>query len=167
MTHNVINYFDFFKVSGCDYLQVVVLRPEYWNILADFFNMFLKELCDLDYWEFPSAVSVYTSVGETYLTKKYHPISLHILLLKPLVNKSLLIICGNGIYLEFLKEFLVRFLASFLHFSVTISFAWFWREIFRESILLMLDFLKAVFLTLFLICFILMILFVFFTVSAM
>ena len=44
-----------------------------------------------------------------------------------------------------LMEFQVRYLALFLHFSVTDGFEWFWMGILHKNMQLMLDFLKAPF----------------------
>ena len=53
----VITDFDFSGASVSDYIPVVVLKnsqPKFSYMLADFFNMFLKEFCSPNYWEVSS-----------------------------------------------------------------------------------------------------------------
>ena len=75
----VILNLDSSKESGPDCLPVVVLKncePELLYILAELFNMCLKESCFLDCWKVLSMVPVFKNVGERSTAKNYHPISL-------------------------------------------------------------------------------------------
>ena len=57
------------KVSDADSIPVVILKncePELSCILAELFNMCLKESCFLDCWKVSSAVPVFINVGEIY-----------------------------------------------------------------------------------------------------
>ena len=79
MVKKVITNLDSSKVSGPDCIPVVVLKnyePELSSILAELFNMCLKESCFPDCWKVPSVVPVFKNVGEKSATKNYHPVSL-------------------------------------------------------------------------------------------
>ena len=65
------------KVSDC--IPVVVLKnchPELSYILAEPFNVCLKESCFSDYSKVSSVVPVFQNVGERSTAKNYHPVSL-------------------------------------------------------------------------------------------
>ena len=51
-------------------------EPELWYILAELFNMYLKESCFSDCWKVSSVVPVFKNVGEKSNAKNYHPVSL-------------------------------------------------------------------------------------------
>ena len=58
---------------------MVVLKncdPEHSYILAELFNMCLKESCFPDCWKVLSVVPVFKNVGERSTGKNYHPVSL-------------------------------------------------------------------------------------------
>ena len=58
---------------------LVVLKncePELSYILAEFFNMCLKESCFPDCWKVSSVVPVFKNVGERSAAKILHPVSL-------------------------------------------------------------------------------------------
>ena len=58
---------------------MVVLKncePEPSYILAELFNMYLKESCFRDCWKVSSLVSIFRNVGERYTAKNYLPVSL-------------------------------------------------------------------------------------------
>ena len=62
-----------------DCIQVVVLKnyePELSYILAELFNMCLKESCLPNCWKVSLVVPVINNVGERSTTKNYHPVSL-------------------------------------------------------------------------------------------
>ena len=62
MVTKVISNFDSPNVSGPDCIPVVVLKnfePELSYILAEFFNICLKETCFPDYWKVTSVVPVF------------------------------------------------------------------------------------------------------------
>ena len=66
-------------MSGPDYIPVVVLEncdPELLYILAELFNMCLKEFCFRDSWKV-SLVIPLKNVEETSTAKIYGPVSLH------------------------------------------------------------------------------------------
>ena len=67
------------KASGPDCIPVVVLKnchPELSYILAELFNMCLKESCFLDCWKVLSVVSVFRNFGERSTAKNHRPVSL-------------------------------------------------------------------------------------------
>ena len=67
------------KASGPDCIPVVVLKncePELSYILAELFNMCLKESCFPDCWKVSSVVPVFKNVGERSTAKNYRPVSL-------------------------------------------------------------------------------------------
>ena len=70
---------DFPKASCPDCIPVVVLKncePELSYILAELFNMYLKESCFPDCWNVSSVVPVFKNVGERSIAKNYGPVSL-------------------------------------------------------------------------------------------
>ena len=67
------------KEPGPDCIPVLVLRncePELIYILAEPFNMCLKESCCPDCWKVSSVVSVFKNVREKSTAKNYCPVSL-------------------------------------------------------------------------------------------
>ena len=79
MVKKVITNLDLSKASGPDCIPVMVLKncePELSYILAELFNMCLKESCFPDCWKVSSVVPVFKNVGERSTANKYHPISL-------------------------------------------------------------------------------------------
>ena len=67
------------KAFGLDYILVLVLKnyePELLYILAEVFNMCLRESCFPDCWKIPSVVAVFKNVGKKSTSKSYLPISL-------------------------------------------------------------------------------------------
>ena len=79
MVKKVIMNFDLSKVSGPDFIPVVVLRncePEFSYILAEIFNKCLKEPCFPNCWKVSSVVPVFKNVGERSTVTKEHPVSL-------------------------------------------------------------------------------------------
>ena len=72
MVKKVIANLDSSKASDPDCIPVVVLRncePELSYILAELFNMCLKESCFPDCWKVSSEVPVFKDVGEGLLLK--------------------------------------------------------------------------------------------------
>ena len=70
---------DLSKESGPDCIPVVMLKncePELSYVLAELFNMCLKEFCFPDCWKVSSMVPVFKNVGERSTAKNYHPVSL-------------------------------------------------------------------------------------------
>ena len=62
-----------------DCIPVVDLKncePELSYILAKLFNVCLKVSCFPDCWKVSSVVLVFKDVGERYIAKNYHPVSL-------------------------------------------------------------------------------------------
>ena len=87
MVKKVITNLDSSKASGPDCILVVVLKnsePELSYILAELFNMCLKESSFPDCWKVSSVVSVFKNVGERSTAKNYHPVSLFLGLVKSL-----------------------------------------------------------------------------------
>ena len=79
MVRKVAMYLDWSKISGPDYIPVVVLKncePELSYILAELFNKCLKESCFPDCWKVSSVVHVFKNVGEKSTAKNYCPVSL-------------------------------------------------------------------------------------------
>ena len=72
MVKKVITNLDSSKAYGPDFIPVVVLRncePEVSYILAELFNMCLKESCFPDCWKVSLVVPVLKNVGERFTTK--------------------------------------------------------------------------------------------------
>ena len=77
MVTKVITNLDSSKASDPDCIPVVVLKncePKFSYILAELFNMFLKESCFPDYWKVLSVVPVFMNVGESSIAKNYGPV---------------------------------------------------------------------------------------------
>ena len=75
----VITNLDSSKASGPDCVLVMVLKncePELSYILAELFNMSLKESCFPDCWKVSLVVPVFKNVGERSTAKNYRPVSL-------------------------------------------------------------------------------------------
>ena len=67
------------KASDPDCIPVVFKKncdTELSYILAELFNMCLKEFCFPDWWKVSSMVPVFMNVGERSTAKNYHPVSL-------------------------------------------------------------------------------------------
>ena len=79
MVEKVITNLDTSKASGTDCISVVVLKncePELPYILAELFNISLKELYFPDCWKVSSVFPIFNNVGEKSITKNYCPVSL-------------------------------------------------------------------------------------------
>ena len=79
MVKKVIMNLDLSKASGPDCIPVVVLKncePELSYILAELFNMCLKESCFPDCWKVSLVVPVFKNVGERSTARNYFPVSL-------------------------------------------------------------------------------------------
>ena len=66
MVKTFIKNLDSSKASSPDCIPVVILKsyePELSYILAEFFNMCLKESCFPDFWKVSSMVPVFKNVG--------------------------------------------------------------------------------------------------------
>ena len=80
------------KASGLDCIPVVVLKncePELSYILAELFNMCLKESCFPDCWKVLLVVPVFKNVGERSTTKNYRLVSLLSVVSKVFEKKNL------------------------------------------------------------------------------
>ena len=69
---------DMSKAPGPDFIPVVVLKncePELSYILAELFNMFLKQSCFSDCQKVSLVVPVFKNAGESSAAKSYHPVS--------------------------------------------------------------------------------------------
>ena len=79
MVKKVITNLYMSKVSGPDYIPVVILKncePELSYILAELFHKCLKESCFPDCGKVSSMAPVFKNVGERYTAKNYRPVSL-------------------------------------------------------------------------------------------
>ena len=79
MVKKVITNLDLSKASGSDCIPRVVLNncePEVSYILAELFNMCLKESYFPDYWKVSSVVPVFKNIEERSTTINYRPVSL-------------------------------------------------------------------------------------------
>ena len=79
MVKKVITKLDSSKASGPDFIPVVVLKncePELSYILAELFNMCLKESCFPDYLKVSSVVLIFKNIRERSTAKNYCPVSL-------------------------------------------------------------------------------------------
>ena len=75
----IVTNLDLSRASGLDCIPVVVLKkcePELSYILAQLYNVCLKESCFPDCWKVSSAVPVFKNVGEWYMIKNYRTLSL-------------------------------------------------------------------------------------------
>ena len=71
MVKKGITNLDLSKVSGLDFIPVVVLKncePELSYILAKFFNMCVKESCFPDCWKVSLVVPVFKNAGERFMS---------------------------------------------------------------------------------------------------
>ena len=78
MVKKIIMNLDLSKAPGPDCISVVVPKncgPELSYILAEIFNICLKEPCFPDCWKVSSVVPVFENVGERSTAKNYRPIS--------------------------------------------------------------------------------------------
>ena len=76
MVKKVITKCDSSKASGLVCILVAVRKncePELSYLLAELFNICLKESCFPDCWKVSLAVSVFKNVGERSTAKDYHP----------------------------------------------------------------------------------------------
>ena len=79
MVKKIIIDLDSSKACGPDCIPVFVLKncqPELSHILAELFNMCVKESCLSDYWKVSSVVPVFKNVEERPIAKNYCPVSL-------------------------------------------------------------------------------------------
>ena len=79
MVKKVMANLDSSKASGPDCFPVVVLKncePELSYILAERFDMCLKESCFPGFWKVPLVVPVFKNVGERSTARNYSPGSL-------------------------------------------------------------------------------------------
>ena len=77
------------KASGPDFIPVVVLKncePELSYILAELFNMCLKESCFPDCWKMSLVVPVFKNIGERPTAKNYHMLVFFSWLVKSMKN---------------------------------------------------------------------------------
>ena len=78
MAKKVITKVDSSKVSGPDYISVMVLNncePELSYILAELFNMCLRESYYPDCWKVSLVIPVFKNIGERSTAKNYHSVS--------------------------------------------------------------------------------------------
>ena len=79
MVRKVKTNLDSTKASGPDCIPVVVLKncePGLSYIIAELFNMCLKESCFPDCWKVSSVAPMFKNVGERSTAKNYRPVSL-------------------------------------------------------------------------------------------
>ena len=120
---------------GPDCIPVVLLKNcerELSYILAELVNMSLKESCFPGYWKVSSVVLVFRNVGERSTAKNYH----HVSLLSVASKEFRMLDFSTNLSL---MEFLVRYLALFLLFSIIGGFRWFWMGNLLKNIQLMLE----------------------------
>ena len=89
MVKKVIMNLHFSKVSGSYCVPVVVLKncePELSCILAELFNMCLKESSFPDCWKVSLVIPVFKNVGERSAAKNYHLLVFFLWLVKSLKN---------------------------------------------------------------------------------
>ena len=95
MVKPVITKLDSSKASGPDCIPVAILKncePELSYVLAELFNMCLKESCFPDCWKVSLVVPVFKNVGERSTARNYYPFSL-----LSVVNKVFKTIVNNRI----------------------------------------------------------------------
>ena len=79
LVKEVITNLDLSKASGPDCIPVVVVKncePELLSILAELFNICLKESCFPDFWKVSLVVPVLKNIEEKSTAKNYCPVSL-------------------------------------------------------------------------------------------
>ena len=79
MVKKVITNVDSAKASGPDCIPVVFLKNcehELSYILAELFNMYLKESCFIDRWKVSLVVPVFKNLGKRSTAKNHPPVSL-------------------------------------------------------------------------------------------
>ena len=79
LVKKVITNLDLSKVSGPDSIPVVVLdkcKFELSYILAELFNVNLKQSCFPDCWKVSSVIALVKSLGERFMAKTFCPVSL-------------------------------------------------------------------------------------------
>ena len=92
MVKKVIANPDSSNASGPDRIPVVVLKncdPELSYILAELFDMYLKESCFLDCWKVSVVVPVFKNAGERSAGKSYCPVSVFSMVSKVFVNNAM------------------------------------------------------------------------------
>ena len=92
MVKKVIANPDSSNASGPDCIPVVVLKncdPELSYILAELFDMYLKESCFLDCWKISLVVPVFKNAGERSAAKNYCPVSVFSMVSKVFVNNAM------------------------------------------------------------------------------
>ena len=95
MIKKVIANLDSSKSSGLDCIWVVVLKncePEFSYILAELFNVFLKDFCFPDCWKVASVSPAFKNFQERSTAKNYCLVSLHSVISKvflKLVNNKI------------------------------------------------------------------------------
>ena len=85
MVKKVIMNLDSSKASGFDGIPVMVLKncePKLAYIVAELFNMCLKESSFPNCWKVSPVVSVFKNVGERSTAKNYRPVSLLFVVIK-------------------------------------------------------------------------------------
>ena len=115
MLRKVVMSLDLSKASGPDCIPVVVLKncePELSYILAELFNMCLKESCFQDCWKVSSVIPVFKNVGERSTAKNH----CHVILLS-VVGKVFEKLVNNRIVddLEKCGLFLISSMVLCLH----------------------------------------------------
>ena len=135
MARKVISNLDSSKASRVGCIPVAVLKncePELSYILAELFDMCLKESCFPGCWKGSWVVLVFRNVGERSTAKNYH----HVSLLSVASKEFRMLDFSTNLSL---MEFLVRYLALFLLFSIIGGFRWFWMGNLLKNIQLMLE----------------------------
>ena len=130
MVKKVIKNLDSSKASGPDYIPVVVVKNcecELSYILAELFNMCLKESCFPYCWKLSSVVPVFKNVGERS-AKNYRPVSLLFVgskVLEKLVNNTIVDHLENcGLFSDFQYVFRSYRSTAYLLTVVSDRVAW-------------------------------------------
>ena len=79
LVKKIVTNLDLSRACGLDCIPVMVLKkcePELSYILAQLYNVCLKESCFPDCWKVSLAVPVFKNVGEWYMIKNYRTLSL-------------------------------------------------------------------------------------------
>ena len=150
-------------------------------ILAELFNMCVKESCFPDCWKVLAVVPVFKNIGERSTAKTYRPVSLlsvfskvfEKLVYNRLVNHlekcglfsdfqygyrssrssaDLVTVVPDRIARIFNRSETTRAVVYDTFSSVIDGFMWFWMGIFRKNIQTVLEFLKGPFVVLYLSC---------------
>ena len=108
LVKKVITDCDSSKTSSPDSIPVVVLNdlePEFWYILVELFNMFLKESCFPDCWKVSFVVPIFKNLRKKSTIKNYCLVVFFLWLLKSLKNLQIIVLLITSNNVAFFSNF--------------------------------------------------------------